>query len=153
MVGATNLTTPLADVFATFSWRGTELSRTDVISPRAAQQQLSIAAVADTAAEASRKDGYSHVWSAQRKNSTCTLPLPEESVDRRETEIEIDLWEDGGPEKEHGNHLGQVQRTVDGTFMLDLLRSCCLINSGRLASAKTVLSSSMECFVGQNEEM
>ncbi len=117
LVGATNLTVPSAAVFGTFSWRGTELSRTDVVTPHApAQHPLRTTVVADTAAEASGKDSYSHVWSTQSKSSTCTVPLPEECVDRRETEIEIDLWEDGGPEKEHGNHLGQVYWTVNYTY-------------------------------------
>lgn len=119
LIGATNLTAPSASIFATFSFRGTELSKTGVVTPHAqpptrpkhaSTEILGTGVVAEASSSSSSKDGasFSHVWSARHSSSTCTVPLPEESVDRRETEIEIDLWEEGGPEKEHGDHLGQV---------------------------------------------
>lgn len=125
LVGATNLTSPSASVFATFSFRGTELSKTEVIpalsDPRQQNASLNSRASAEVteagpapgpeAVQGAAEDSYSHVWSA-RHSSTCTVPLAEECVDRRETEIEIDLWEEGGPEKEYGDHLGQVGADV-----------------------------------------
>lgn len=108
LVGATNLTEPSASIFATFSFRGTELSKTNVVEP--IQRKVATNDVDGWGMEAASADGgsYSHVWLTQHSSSTCTVPLPEKCVDRRETEIEIDLWEEGGPEKEHGDHLGQV---------------------------------------------
>lgn len=109
LVGATNLTEPSASIFATFSFRGTELAKSDIVKPT--QPKFSTDEDIDeseTGGASKDRDGYSHVWLAQHSSSTCTVPLPEECMDRRETEIEIDLWEEGGPEKEHGDHLGQV---------------------------------------------
>lgn len=109
LVGATNLTTPSASIFATFSYRGTKLSKTSIVRP--AQQKTPSddgGGGGERATTSKASDGFSHAWLTPRDDSTCTVPLPEGSVDRRETEIEIDLWEEGGPEKEHGDHLGQV---------------------------------------------
>ncbi|CAM9640751.1 unnamed protein product, partial [Ectocarpus sp. 12 AP-2014] len=128
LVGATNLTSPSASMFATFSFRGTELSKTEVVPARSNLRQLNASlnsgasagvteagpAPGPGAVQAAAEDSYSHVWSARHSN-TCTVPLAEECVDRRETEIEIDLWEEGGPEKEHGDHLGQV--VLSGDFV------------------------------------
>lgn len=123
LVGATNLTAPSASVFATFSYGGTEVSKTDIVHPLSSpiaenlnntanhrgngrspqvdtNPKLGVAAVAETA---------SHLWTIAHGN-TCVIPLPEACFDRREIEIEIDLWEDGRPKKERGNHLGQVSR-------------------------------------------
>ena len=108
LVGATNLTEPSASIFATFSFRGTELSKTSIVRPTQQRAPAGDADGYEVGPVNKDADGYSHVWLAQQRSSTCTVPLPEECVDRRETEIEIDLWEEGGPEKEHGDHLGQV---------------------------------------------
>ncbi|CAM9193761.1 unnamed protein product [Scytosiphon promiscuus] len=114
--GATNLTAPSASIFATFSLRGTELSKTDVLPPHSstAENTPVFAEIVRGTAPDAVAGNYSHVWPYMR-SSTCIVPLPEECVDRRETEIEIDLWEEGGPDKEHGNHLGQV--VLSGDFV------------------------------------
>ena len=113
LVGATNLTEPSASIFATFSFRGTELAKTDVVKTAQQPRVPPDDDVEGPQTETVTKDagGFSHVWPA-RHSSKCTVPLPEECVDRRETEIEIDLWEEGGPEKEHGDNLGQVMAYV-----------------------------------------
>lgn len=54
-----------------------------------------------------------HSWKSRQDNNACVIPLPEECSERREIEIEIDLWETGGGNKERGDHLGQV-RSVTG---------------------------------------
>lgn len=109
LVGAANLTEPSASIFATFSFRGTELSKTNIIKPTQQRAPTGDADGREVGTVSKDSDGYSHFWMAQHSSSTCTVPLPETCVDRRETEIEIDLWEEGGPDKEHGDHLGQVQ--------------------------------------------
>lgn len=113
LVGATNLTAPSASIFATFSLRGTELSKTDILTPHSSNPDdnpVPAQATRGVATEAIT-GSYSHVWPS-RGSSTCIVPLPEDCVDRRETEIEIDLWEEGGPDREHGDHLGQVWSVI-----------------------------------------
>eukprot|EP00752_Nemacystus_decipiens_P007665 g6853.t1 len=107
LVGATNLTEPSASIFATFSFRGTVLAKTTIVKPTQPQVPTGDVESQETETASGDSGGFSHVWSAQHSSSTCTVPLPEECVERRETEIEIDLWEQGGPENDHGDHLGQ----------------------------------------------
>lgn len=125
MVGATNLTLPCASIFATFSFRGTELAKTDITAPffprvddplnvsidgnndrrlRTQQTNQKLANVKMTGMKT-----LSHIWTTRQHNA-CTIPLPEECSERCGVEIEIDLWEEGGPKKGRGDHLGQVSR-------------------------------------------
>lgn len=49
----------------------------------------------------------SHRWTAEHSN-VVIIPLPEEAVQRRFVEVEIDLWEAGKKGREKGDHIGQV---------------------------------------------
>lgn len=107
LVSATNLTAPAAPLFATFSFGGTELLQTDTVTPFLSKRTAAAAASIPTSTESGAENNASHVWTA-RRGSSCTIPLPEECFERREVEVEIDLWEARGPTEARGDHLGQV---------------------------------------------
>ena len=132
VISAANLTAPTASVFATFSFGGTEVSRTSIVAPLAGRfADTSYGAVAaGTGSRGSTRGGdtlrdpdahpmldldsgtgmASHTWPTGQ-DSMCTFPLPEECWERREVEIEIDLWENGGQKTDRGNNLGQVKKS------------------------------------------
>lgn len=133
VLGATNAALPSASIFATVSFRQTEIFRTRVVESQASRSpghasEPSITAihtsldnfkrtseVLDLIAEAS-EDAASHIWPMAEGNA-CTIPLPEDCWERCKVGIELDLWEAGDAPGGKSEHLGQVQisffRTID----------------------------------------
>lgn len=134
VLGSTHLSSPSSTVFATISVRGTEILRTENVSPQdlvstddtsdpvlvsALDNAASVNSLphsklpGDIPADEAREElAVSHRWTAKHNNS-CLIPLAEESSDRREVEVEIDLWEVGVEDKGKGDNLGQVGASAD----------------------------------------
>lgn len=65
----------------------------------------------------------SYAWPG-RNDSMCVVPLPEECWERREVEINIDVWENGGQNRDGGNHLDQVTQLIDN-YRNGYCDNCC----------------------------
>lgn len=124
VLGATNLSSPSSSIFATVSFRGTEISRTETVSPHGQAKAVTNTSAVSMADDSGRRsppkivprstvmriarETSSHRWTKDHSNA-CVIPLPEEDSERRGVEVEINLWESGTKGKDRGEHLGQVR--------------------------------------------